>query len=65
MIKPVFDPLLGKIRMADAVNSQLAEDMSEHIRNKTIHVTQDDKDNWNKDTEIDTSQIDNEILLIK
>lgn len=65
MIKPVFDPLLGKIRMADAVNTQLMDDFSAHIRNKTIHVTQDDKDNWNADSEIDASQIDSEILIIK
>lgn len=65
MIKPVFDPLLGKIRMADAVNTQLAEDMSEHIRNKTIHVTQGDKDNWNADSELDTSNVDKGYILIK
>lgn len=61
----VFDPYLGKIRKADVASPQLAEEMAAHIRNTTIHVTQSDKDNWNKDSEIDTSQIDNEILIIK
>ena len=61
----VFDPILGSLRTADVANPQLADDMAAHIRNTVVHVTQSDKDNWNKDTEIDTSQIDNEILLIK
>lgn len=61
----VFDPYLGKIRKADVASPQLMDDMAAHIRNTTIHVTQSDKDNWNKDTEIDTSQINNEILIIK
>ena len=61
----IFDPILGSLRKADAANPQLADDMAAHIKNTTIHVTQADKDNWNKDSEIDTSQIDNEILIIK
>ena len=60
-----FDPFLGKLRKADTANPQLTDDMAAHINNTTIHVTQSDKDNWNKDTEIDTSQIGNEFLLIK
>lgn len=60
-----FDPFLGKLRKADVANPQLADDMAAHIRNTVVHVTQEDKDNWNKDSEIDTSQIDNEILIIK
>ena len=61
----IFDPILGSLRKADTANPQLTDDMAAHIKNTTIHVTQSDKDNWNKDSEIDTSQIDNEILIIK
>lgn len=61
----IFDPYLGKIRKADVASPQLMDDMAAHIRNTTIHVAQSDKDNWNADSEIDASQIDNEILIIK
>lgn len=61
----IFDPYLGKIRKADVASPQLTDEMAAHIRNTTIHVTQADKNNWNADSEIDTSQIDSEILIIK
>lgn len=61
----VFDPILGSLRKADVADPFLADDFSAHIRNKVIHVTQEDKNNWNKDSEIDASLINQEILIIK
>lgn len=60
-----FDPFLGKLRKADAANPQLADDMAAHIQNTTIHVTQADKDNWNADSELDTSNVDEGYIVIK
>lgn len=60
-----FDPYLGKLRKADAANPQLTDDMAAHIKDTTIHVTQSDKDNWNADSELDTSNIDKGYITIK
>ena len=60
-----FDPFLGKLRKADAANPQLTDDMAAHIKDTTIHVTQSDKDNWNADSELDTSNIDKGYITIK
>lgn len=60
-----FDPFLGKLRKADVANPQLADDMAAHINNTTIHVTQADKDNWNADSELDTSNVDEGYIVIK
>ena len=61
----IFDPILGSLRKADVANSQLADDMAAHIKDTTIHVTQADKDNWNADSELDTSNIDEGYIIIK
>lgn len=54
---------ISQLMYVSGIGSDSSYDFEDHIRNRIIHITNDERIKWNNKVSIDLSEIDDEVLI--